>query len=258
MAIEIGNQELIDTWASGGTIVEPDLTKKNQGWTLGEKPFFESMNFLQNQFGQKINYVMRSGVPAHSTVTAYIAGDVVTRGGFIWQALSSNSNSVPSDGNANWSKLINASELAAQLATAAPPGMIETFAGSTVPHGWLAASGQAVSRTTYAALFAAIGTTFGAGNGTTTFNLPDMRGEFPRGWDNGRGVDVGRVFGSFQADELKSHSHNVPSDIGNNVEPSTRLNSTTNNSPTQNIATASTGGTETRPRNIALLYCIKI
>lgn len=252
MAIEIGNQELIDTWASSGTIVEPNLTKKDQGWTLGEKPLFETMNFLQNQFGQKINYVMRSGVPAHSTSTAYIAGDVVTSGGFIWQALENNSNSVPSDGNANWTKLINASELASQLAIAAPPGMVQAFARNTAPTGWLAASGQAVSRSTYSALFSAIGTTFGVGNGSTTFNLPDMRGEFARGWDNGRGVDVSRAFGSFQADEFKAHSHTAGAVRSMQPGPDQMRNATIGTIPT-----STEGGVETRPRNIALLYCIK-
>ena len=77
-------------------------------------------------------------------------------------------------------------------------GLISYFARNTAPSGYIKANGAAVSRTTYATLFAAIGTTFGAGNGTTTFNLPDLRGEFPRGWDDGRGVDSGRGFGTPQ------------------------------------------------------------
>ena len=68
-------------------------------------------------------------------------------------------------------------------------GGIMYFAKSNCPNGFLKANGAAVSRTTYAKLFAAIGTTFGAGDGATTFNVPDMRGEFVRGLDNGRGVD---------------------------------------------------------------------
>ncbi|MEZ2744285.1 phage tail protein [Halopseudomonas bauzanensis] len=89
----------------------------------------------------------------------------------------------------------------------APPGMLAHFARNSAPTGWLKANGAAVSRTAYADLFAAIGTTFGAGNGFTTFNLPDLRGEFLRGWDDGRGVDGGREFGSGQAGELQSHAH---------------------------------------------------
>lgn len=132
-------------------------------------------------------------------------------------------------------------------------GDVKYTARSTAPTGWLKANGAAVSRTTYAALFAAIGTTFGAGDGSTTFNLPDLRGEFIRGWDDGRGADPGRAFGSAQADELKSHAHtgggfntgasaNLGPNLGNYMNPSN---------------TGATGGTETRPRNVALLAVIK-
>lgn len=66
----------------------------------------------------------------------------------------------------------------------APSGVVLPFAGSTAPSGWLLCFGQAVSRTTYASLFAAIGTAFGVGDGSTTFNLPDMRGRVPGGKDD--------------------------------------------------------------------------
>ncbi|WP_256856057.1 phage tail protein [Rodentibacter ratti] len=77
-------------------------------------------------------------------------------------------------------------------------GEVGFFARATPPSGWLKANGAAVSRTTYAALFAAIGTTFGAGDGRTTFNLPDLRGEFLRGLDDGRNIDSNRRLGSWQ------------------------------------------------------------
>lgn len=89
----------------------------------------------------------------------------------------------------------------------APPGMVVHFARSTAPAGWLKANGAAVSRSAYAELFAAIGTTYGAGDGFTTFNLPDLRGEFVRGWDDGRGVDGGRALGSSQSGAIQSHAH---------------------------------------------------
>lgn len=82
-------------------------------------------------------------------------------------------------------------------------GMMATFAMNSAPEGWLIASGSAVSRTTYARLFSRIGTLYGSGNGSTTFNLPDARGVFLRGADLGRGYDSGRVFGSYQADAVK-------------------------------------------------------
>lgn len=73
------------------------------------------------------------------------------------------------------------------------PGTIAPFAGGTIPAGWLACGGQAVSRATYAGLFAAISTTFGAGDGSTTFNLPDMRGRAPFGKDDMGGVAANRL-----------------------------------------------------------------
>lgn len=88
-------------------------------------------------------------------------------------------------------------------------GMVVAFAMQTAPSGFLKANGAAVSRTLYADLFAAIGTTFGAGDESTTFNLPDFRGEHIRGWDDGRGVDSGRVFGSWQDGQNLAHSHNA-------------------------------------------------
>lgn len=86
-------------------------------------------------------------------------------------------------------------------------GVLGFFASTTAPNGWLKANGAAVSRTAYAALFARIGTTYGAGDGSSTFNLPDMRGEFPRGLDDGRGVDGGRALGSAQGHQNASHTH---------------------------------------------------
>ena len=102
-------------------------------------------------------------------------------------------------------RLLDASDLLGMV----PSGAVLYFAGRTAPAGWLKANGAAVSRTAYAALFAAIGTTYGAGDGRSTFNLPDLRGEFLRGWDDGRGVDAGRVFGSAQAHALQSHQHGL-------------------------------------------------
>lgn len=138
-----------------------------------------------------------------------------------------------------------------QSGASIPAGMPGFFAASSPPAGWLKANGAAVSRTAYAALFLAIGTTFGAGDGATTFNLPDMRGEFPRGWDDGRGVDSGRVFGSAQADEIKTHTHNIASAGG----ASGSYGYLTGNNGFS--VSAATGGAETRPRNVAFLGCIK-
>lgn len=153
----------------------------------------------------------------------------------------------------------------------APTGMVATFAVSAAPAGWLVCDGAAVSREIYAGLFDAIGTNWGPGDGALTFNVPDLRGEFVRGWDDTRGIDLGRVFGSAQADSLKAHEHTIAANTGSgsNLDPGDYLAvEGTAGGDTQYIlhgtavlptkgSTGSTGDTETRPRNVALLYCIK-
>lgn len=138
-----------------------------------------------------------------------------------------------------------------------PTGAVLPFAQSTPPSGWLACDGSVVSRTTYADLFAAIGTTYGAGDGSTTFGIVEMRGEFVRGWDNGRGVDDGRTLGSFQESELASHTHSTVG-FGSAGPPGTENYSVAGQSLNKEArATEATGGDDTYPRNVALLYCIK-
>ena len=115
------------------------------------------------------------------------------------------------------------------------------------------ANGQNISRTAYPELFAKWGTRYGAGNGSTTFGVPDWRGEFPRFWDNGRGVDVGRALGSAQSDEFKSHTHGgVPQRAGD----SDRGGAVSWFSIDGIGQTEAAGGSETRPRNIAVRACI--
>ena len=80
-----------------------------------------------------------------------------------------------------------------QGAISAPAGTVNTFAGSTAPAGWLLAYGQAVSRTTYADLYAIVGNTYGAGDGSTTFNIPDMRGRVVAGEDDMGGTAASRL-----------------------------------------------------------------
>jgi len=141
-----------------------------------------------------------------------------------------------------------------------PAGSVFHIAGTVAPTGYLIANGQAVSRATYPVLFGVIGTRYGAGDGSTTFNLPDLRGEFIRGWDAGRGVDPGRSFGTWQADEFRSHAH-----LDNMFQQSHLYDGNVSGTyraafPTGrhvNMWTSSAGGAETRPRNVALLPIIK-
>ena len=139
------------------------------------------------------------------------------------------------------------------LGLAIPSGTVSAFAGAAAPAGYLICDGSAVSRTTYSDLFAVCSTTYGSGDGTTTFNLPDLRGEFVRGLDGGRGVDSGRALGSFQSDEVKAHTHTVTT--GGTGTASNGGGDRDSDDGTQ--TTSSFGGGETRPRNVAMNYIIK-
>lgn len=147
-------------------------------------------------------------------------------------------------------------------AIAARVGSMFFVAGANPPAGALKANGAVVSRTTYADLFNAIGTTFGVGDGSTTFGLPDLRGEFIRALDDGRGVDSGRVLGSSQVGTRVFNNGGAP---GNRI-PNDASNVLDGEDPTAPSITvgsvATSGGTlsftfhRVRPRNIALLACI--
>lgn len=106
----------------------------------------------------------------------------------------------------------------ANLAPSVPPGTIVAFAGLNAPSGWLVCDGSPVSRSTHAALFGAIGTAHGSGDGSTTFNLPDLRGRVTMGRGLGPGLEtswlLGQKFGAeknvLDAQNLPSHAHSIP------------------------------------------------
>jgi microcystin-dependent protein len=162
------------------------------------------------------------------------------------------------------SKILNGSVTSDKLNSAVifvPSGGIMAFAMNSEPSGWLAANGSAVSRTLYAALFAAIGTTYGAGDGSTTFTLPDLRGYFVRGSGTNSDGAASGTFGGKQADSFADHNHTINSGQQNGSSNGCGANNTyqkANDYACGLGATGSSGGTETRPKNIAMLYCIKI
>jgi len=136
-----------------------------------------------------------------------------------------------------------------------PAGTVQWFAGSTAPTGWLYANGATLDTGTYPALYAAIGRVYTGGSvSPIQFQIPDLRGQFLRGWDNRAtgGVDSGRVFGSYQNDDFKSHTHTYV----DNLAPGYGLTST-GYSAAQDTQTGATGGSETRPKNVAMLPIIK-
>lgn len=166
---------------------------------------------------------------------------------------------------------------ALETALAARIGTVFYAMRSTPPTGALALDGSAILISSYSALATAIycgdadnGTAAWGYKATTNVSpssnrstsgtyivLPNGAGEFMRGWDNGRGVDSGRTLWSTQADELKAHTHTFLAASASNT-PTTGAGPriTTLNVSGATITTASTGGSETRPRNIAGLACI--
>lgn len=137
-----------------------------------------------------------------------------------------------------------------------PAGEMKFFDSASPPSGArvLVANGAAVSRTTYARLYAVIGTRYGAGDGAATFNLPDWRGMFVRGLDNGRGLDPGRMLGSYQDSQNLRHDHAYMFPMGvDNTQAGAGIQGGWFPAGER---TSADGGDEARPRNTALLACI--
>lgn len=138
-----------------------------------------------------------------------------------------------------------------------PVGTLKMWSTDTAPAHYLVRDGAAISRTTYWQLFEVIGTTFGAGDGSTTFNLPNDLGLFERGWDSGGSIDPARSFGSTQDDAIKAHTHSLPTEVGANAYNWLFSAGGAGWNQGGASATGSTGGTETRPKNRAYLPIIK-
>jgi microcystin-dependent protein len=181
----------------------------------------------------------------------------------------SGSLDAPTDGQANAQGQALAHRTAYLNKRMNPIGEVIMYAGSTAPYGYLVCNGAAVSRSTYAALFALCGTSFGQGNGTTTFNLPDLRGRFVRMVDGGAGLDpdrasrtamntggaTGNNIGSVQADAFEAHTHTFESTLGVGIIDNPLEND--NGDGGNVVTTSSTGGNETRPVNAYLNFIIK-
>jgi hypothetical protein len=175
--------------------------------------------------------------------------------------------------------VVDGTGLVKKVASTSPVGEVITFAGATAPSGYLMCDGSAVSRATYADLFAVIGTTYGTGNGTTTFNLPDLRGEFIRGLDGGRGIDTGRGLGSAQKATIIAGNDDNDNNMSTMQQvntyrndlgwepadftgiPSNRVlvgwNTRSSARTFDNTANLDRWMGSVRPRNIAMNYCIR-
>jgi len=149
-----------------------------------------------------------------------------------------------------------------------PVGNIVPYGNAVAPAGWLICDGSAISRTTYSDLFSVIGAAYGNGDGSTTFNLPDLRGRFIRGHDDGAGNDpdvgtrsaiaggnTGDNVGSYQTDQYKQHNHGIANYVAGAAVTTMYLN-TRDASWVDNYMSL-TGAGDTRPENVYFKYIIR-
>lgn len=203
------------------------LTKGGTGYeAVGADAAAQLVDLLENHFGLKEGAFLESGTDVGQLLKFAVAGQLPVLDGSLLTGIANT-----------------------------PVGMVDWFATETAPAGYLKCNGAQISRTVYEPLWETIGDRYGAGNGTTTFTLPDLRGVFIRGWDDGRGFDPSRAFASYQADELKAHSHNIRAS-GGSSGPQNAISIDANNGVRSGYI-YDTGGPETRPKNVALLPCIK-
>ena len=307
------------TYAAGSAIRSTDLNTNNTqllyaaqefgtlksdnsvSFTLGDKGDIavnSSTDWtLQNNSVELANMANNS-VDTEELVNYAVIDDKVANDAIDTRSIKDNAVTLAkmADNSVSTAEVVNSSVTLAKLATAVanslnPAGTVIWYAGSTAPAGYLKANGDAIangSGTTqgltadFSALYAVVGA-----------NLPDLRGEFIRGWDDGKGTDSGRNIRSSQSDQNKQHNHTATSssttasktltgtfgndphsytptgifsqtgqsfgedqDQGNNGQVVT-LNATHDHTTTTTTSIANDGGTEVRTRNIALLACIK-
>lgn len=158
-------------------------------------------------------------------------------------------------------------EILSTVANLCPVGCILMFPTSSEPTSYLECDGSALSRTTYSDLFGVLGVKYG-NTDSTDFYLPDFRGRFPRGWDHGAGNDpdagsrtdrgdgtAGDNVGTLQDDELESHTHTF--DKGGDWQANFNVVADGHNGAVSDFTTDASGGNETRPKNISMMYCIR-
>jgi len=231
-----------------------------------------SPEYLKVNVGDTVRFIWVNGI--HSTTS------VATSGNDSWNVILSSSNQqyqevINNPGNHPFSDQV--SGITGLITTLdnglTPPGTITAFAGNTIPVGWKICDGSAISRTSYDDLFIAIGINWGQGDGSSTFNLPDLRGRFLRGVDGAAGNDpdattrtalnlggnTGNNVGSYQSDELKAHNHDsFGFDYAWRTGGALPGYSSGWNTPNNTNLTSNSGGSETRPKNAYVIYIIKL
>lgn len=206
----------------------------------------EMFNGLLNRLSSAINEIQVNGVAPYITAAdnggiafVYGIGAIVLYNGELYKSIKSGNTDLPTV-KTSWDLLITSSG-----GSAVPVGVPLPWGSANPPAGWIKMNGQAINATTYPKLAAIYGN-----------NLPDLRGEFLRGWDDGRGVDSGRQILSGQSFAVQSHIHTITATAASSDGGGAITTGTSDEFPTYFQSTA-TGDNETRPRNIAFNYIVR-
>lgn len=253
------------------TTTDPVDMQSRAAWLGGWKsavvadnaPAIEDFNALSYVLCRQIAYLMQDGIPEWDAETTYYIGSIVKSGSDTFVSLTDDNigNAVTDEGT--WDQVSQRGN---------PTGTVIHSASASTPSGYLYCDGSLVSRTTYSRLFSAIGTAFGTGDGSTTFKLPDLRGQFVRGLNDSSGLDpdaasrttfeavstggnTGDNIGSWQQHEFYAHDHSVKiaTSAGGGANQVTGGTGFLSDGDPVNDR----GGSETRPKNVYLKFFIK-
>lgn len=247
--------QAVETQNSSTVFQEPDNTRQVTGWEGGldkDAPPAGQENWWHNRVDSACQGIERTGVMAYHPQAVYgIGAPTYGSDGNYYESLSaSNTGNDPVSTSGFW-RFVGSS-----FFSGSDPGDIKMVAHNNVPSaGWLKCNGSTVSRNSYPRLFLQIGTLWNTGGESSLqFRLPDFRGEFLRGFDDGRGADSGRVFGSYQADMVRSNG-GIALELGNPFAGGSGAGQGyLKQGNTNNLIPY---GTETRPRNKTVNYWIK-
>ena len=203
------------------------------------RPFIQDINAVDFVYGYMLCYILQMGIAEYDAGTTYYQNSMLQVAGQIYTSLvDNNTGNIPATSPTQWQAGLPGAEIS---------GVIKSYAGATAPSGYLLCNGAAVSRTTYAALFNVCGTAYGAGDGSTTFNIPDLRGKIPVAYLSGDanfgtiGASGGEASHTLSVNEIPSHSHQYQQgQYGNTTSGSPENNPNGRGYVTSN--TTSTGG----------------